>query len=226
LSYFDDYKDRLVSKGTTIGEAYGNATIDLINQMFTNSPLYKIVPIDSVDTEVRVLADKNSSIKTLIFRPRTKFDKGSIVTLESLKWLMTDFDNNDIYPKAAIAKCNDTLKWKPSDGVIREHPCVISGFSSSFSFGFAEDKQMKLPTGELHIFVNYNTETLGLKLGTRLIFGSKIYKLAAIDDLTDVLNGKGVLKLYIKMDIISEKDNFSTGIAENGMVNNSKQGGW
>ena len=116
MSYIDHYKTRLHAEGATPGEAYASATINVINESFSNAPNYRNIPVDSVLTDVRVLDVKSSQqgnqilsfIKELLFRPNTVRRRGSYADLEGQKWLLFDYIAG-ITPKAVIRLCNEEL---------------------------------------------------------------------------------------------------------------------
>lgn len=228
MTYLDDYKKRLEANGSTVGESFANYTKDLINKTFADSPFYQVVPINNVNTGVRVLSTKFSHVKNLLFKPEVVLNKGSYVGLDGATWLMIDFSNDGIYSKSVVQRCNDVLKWKNSSGTIKEYKCVATDSAiSNTSFDLENQQQVSvtLPIGELNVFVQLNNDTSTITEKQRFIIGNRPYKVVGINNVNDVFNGVGMLKISMKLDTIATGDDFTNDIAVNTSISSAPSGG-
>lgn len=222
MTYFDDYKLRLQNYGVSSGEAMRNSTINLINNAFADSPFYASININSIPTDVRIIPNssakqnRDNNIKILLFRPNVNFNKGSYVVIGADTWIITDNNNDTLYPKSVIGLCNNTLKWIDENNVIKQYPCIINSQSNMSTFDLDEgDKVNVLPQGEMRVHVQYNSETKLIKNGTRLLFSGDPFRVSGYDKISHVYNNAGLLVLFVKVDILDNKDDLLTNIANN-----------
>lgn len=125
MSFADSYRNRLGREGSNDGEAIFNHTADLANKDFANAPNFKVVTIDGIAVDSRVLEGTTWEDRTLLFRPKTKVDLGSIVVFDSTTWMITDALTTSISPKALLKPCNHILKWKDKSNVLQDRKSVV-----------------------------------------------------------------------------------------------------
>ena len=230
-----NYKNRLGAFGSKESDSFKNVTKNFINNTFSNSPSYTTAIFDDagldnqsnpIPIDVRLISEKESDIKKLLFKPQVTKKPGNIAQIGSDYWILLDFDVrlNDIYPEAIVGKSNEILKWidKDLDGnnnqVTRTYRCFVTTRRELRDFDIEEKRYINLPNGQINVFVQYNANTSELIEGQRFILGSKVYKIIGIDDITKVIGSVGLLQFLMEIDIIRAEDNFSTQIAYNGVV--------
>nr|WP_082970858.1 Ig-like domain-containing protein [Mycobacterium sp. E3298] len=209
MSYKDKYLARDNAYGSSIGETRKNATIYKINESFKDSPSYHELPIDGVNTEVRVVTTDKYNIQTLLFRPSTVAHFGSYVSIDSEDWIITELFSNDIYPKATIKRCNSMLKWLDADGYLKQYACVFES-PSSIQTGIKENQIMTIPNGKRIVTVKKDLITSTLKRDKRFILDNHAYKITDIDSTTK----EGLTVLSLEDTEINSADNLELGIAD------------
>jgi hypothetical protein len=115
----------------SVGDAYTRNTEQFIEQSFAESPNYKVIQIDGVDVEVRVLDEKSTSnsvsllsfAKSLLFKPGATIKRGSYAVIDSDNWLIVDVEKS-LLPKAKILLCNTTFNIQTGTDE------VIAGFDA------------------------------------------------------------------------------------------------
>lgn len=202
---FDTYKKRLEANGGSIGNSISESTISSVNTSFKDSPDFKVVHINGVGYDARVVEGDTPHEKTLLFRPKTIVKSGNVILINSQNWLVTEFYDNEIYPKADITLCNNVLHIVTSviesidsyDQMGRpittktetytDFPCVVRVDSTSLD----EDNKLVISDGSLNITTNYNTY---ITEGTTFKMFNKTFKISNID-FTKVIGSDGVISL-------------------------------
>lgn len=214
MTYFDDYKKRMLASGDNQSDAYKDSSAQLIKNTFNDSPSYKQVYVNNSLVDTHVLHGDKSDIKNLLFLPNVIYNIGSVVDIDTVKWLMTEFVDNEIFPKGEISKCNSTLKWKENDAV-HDHPCIF--YNSSITYDrLSSDDYMTLKTGQIAILVSENADTLNIKDGLRLIYKNEAWKVEFVDKTKD-----GILNIVVSNDVIRDGDDLANRIADNSQPNST-----
>jgi hypothetical protein len=127
-----DYISRINASGNTIGESNLNSTAKFIESHFADDPSYVVVKINGEDVGVRItelspVIRGNMSLqftrKIMQLKPLTVFDIGTIVIINGENWLISDFNDNRLYPQARIDKCNSSIVINtPTENVVGENP--------------------------------------------------------------------------------------------------------
>ncbi|MCP1185086.1 hypothetical protein [Paenibacillus sp. 1781tsa1] len=188
--------------------------VNIINNDFFNSLSYEEINLnDSTETSpVHILANgKVPTIKSIIMYPGLTIHAGDKVAQgNGDQWLCLHVEDNSLYQKGKIEKCNFDLKWINQDGYIQTFPSILY-FNARSNFGTEEDKVMNLPAGRRQIVVSKNVETQSIQRDTRFIIGSEAFKV--ID--TDYMSDDGLVNLSLQSDQIDPvKDNLELGIAD------------
>jgi hypothetical protein len=216
MTYFDDYKNRLSLTGQNESDAIKNDSINFINSSFKNSPTYRIIKVNGIDVDSRVLTGNDSNIIKILFRPDTLIDIGSNLVIEDKKWLITDVVNKVTHPKAEAQRCNEALKWKDNIGNIFNHPCVVTTSKYTVNALNAGNRpSIENPEGNVYIYVQLNDETKNIKHSQRFILGSQVYEIIGIDDLRMIQDNVGVIEFTARISNKNVSDDFSEDIAEN-----------
>ncbi len=210
----------------TVGEAFAQDTVNIINNDFQNSPSYKNALVNGVEEDILLKFTKNFNKREIFFRPLKMFAKGTYVELDGKTYMVMEFIPNPIYPKAQITMCNDTLRWKGSDDSIIEYRCVIEGVGLSIDSDKPTDNERFITKsdGELDVYIPYNSDTKGIEVEQRFIFDGSAYDVLSIDKLTNVIDGQGIIKLTIKSTLKTDSDNIEDGVADDS--SNSGWSGW
>lgn len=210
------YSKMIGANNSNITQAYINDTILHVNDMFEKSPSFKIMDFDGVPTDV-IINHKKSNLLDILLRPRSILNKGIYASFEGDSYLITEFVKNEIYPKATIELCNASIKWKSNDSVY-EFKCIIKGNSYEKDGG---SPLIATSESEISILVQYNNETKTIKPSQRFIFGNSAYEVVSIDEVTNVYNEKGILKLGIRYASATDTDD-----KENQIADSSGNSGW
>jgi hypothetical protein len=121
MSYIDTYKNRLNAYGSSIKDIYINSTIETVDNVFSDNPSYQQVSINNIQVDTIITKEDTSDKKILLFRPGVSYGKGTVVTISSNSYLMTDFQDDPIYPTAIIQLCNNTLNIYHDETVISDY---------------------------------------------------------------------------------------------------------
>lgn len=217
----DAHKARMMANGSSTGESLGNSTKNSINHLFKDSPFYRIVKINGIDTEVRITERaglvniKSSQHKLLTFRPDTKIDVGAIVEFDGSQWLNLDFTNNDVFPLATIQKCNEDLRWHDSIGQFQSVPCIVNKSPMDRIFVKSNSHDVHVVDQMMYVLAKYDDLSKTIKSGQRFILGNQAYSVNGVDDLSYVHNEVGVIQLIVKVDQIKDTDDMINKIADN-----------
>ena len=251
VNYIDRYKKRVSRSGNNTGEAYANNTIAFIDSSFDASPTFHVLKVNSTEfpdvkeIDARVIdVERMGSLREILFRPKQYLNVGSYVEFDGKTWIISDmWGDKNFLARALVQRCNDKLRiplsenWKDAndlldDSKIYETYCISSqsplgskATQGRHDIGFNQYDVM-LPQGQLFIYVEKNEMTETVKLNDRFIFGSNVYEVYGIDDVSLVNeNGYGILQLTVKLTTKQEKDDFKNLIAFNKIEQESNQGG-
>lgn len=226
-NHTDKYRRRLERNGNDLGEAYSNNTIAFIEATFHASPTFRLLGVksierpDIIEMDARVVeVERMGTLREVLFRPTSEsLNVGTYVTFDNDTWLIFDkFGQN----KVLVEQCNRTLKWLDKNGVVIELDCISSAMDLGSKAKQSRNEiewnkyDVRLPLGQLFVFVELRAETKQIKLNQRFIFGSRVYEVTGIDDTTTVSrDGYGILQLTVKVTTIRDTDDFVNRIAEN-----------
>ena len=208
------HRARMLSNGSNIGESLTNSTKSKVESLFKNSPSYHMVKVNGVDTDCRIFQVNSTILKSelykeLSFLPNTQFPLGSLVEYKNKHWMITDFVDNEVFPRAKIQKCNHNLKWQRNN-TIHSYPTVV--FSrTAYKDDVYPDKVMTLASGQYQLYIARDENSLNLKIDDRFFIGRDIYEIAYIDEIT--LDGILIFTLN-KGQFNAAKDNAELGVAD------------
>lgn len=230
-NYIEKYKNRLKRVGNNVGEAYQTSTDNFVQNHFADSTTFRKLRVESyefptikeIDSRVIEL-ERMGTLREVLFRPHEGLNLGTIVEFDNETWLMSDkWGSNEAGNfKALVQKCNRTLKWRTSSGVIREVDCIASanplGSKANQSKNDIEWNKydVSLPTGQLFVYTEFNPYTKQIEMNQRFIFGANVYEVVGIDDTSAVDKyGYGILQMTVKITTKRSDDDFVTRIASN-----------
>lgn len=198
------FKDYLVSYNT-----------DVINENFMKSISYEEVYFNDLKQlqGVQIMSTgTNSFDKKIVMPPNINLNIGDVITrlgkFDS-KWLCTTTDQNEIYIKGKIEKCNIDLKWIDKDGNLFIYPAVLDDGDVS-NTGIDVDIQMRLPAGRRLIRLRKDENSIKIKRDDRFIFGGEAFLVTDRDYVST--NGLMVLALESNQFDLSD-DNIELEIA-------------
>lgn len=217
------YKARLMA--TSISDAYINDTVSMVNDDFDKTTSYRQIEIDGVSDECNVRLTDDSSKLKIWLRPKKSINKGMYVLLDGKMYMVTDFVPNEIYPKAEIELCNNTLRWRDTLNDLNEYSCIVKGESIELNETTYGDRRLVATSdAELKVLVQYNSDTKKIKVDDRFLFGNNAYNVIGIDNITNVYQEKGFIKLTVQATGKTATDDTTSGVAND--TGNSDWGAW
>lgn len=230
--YIGKYRRRMGRSGNDVGEAYTNNTIAFIEANFKSSPTYRLLKVFSseypeikeMDSRV-VEVERMGSLREIIFMPNQSLETGTYIQFDGYTWLLFDKygGTGSTSVKMLAQKCNRKLKWKDKEGKLHEWDCIAGStdLGSKAKQNRTEIEwnkyDVRLPIGQLFVFVEANADTKKIQLNQRFIFGDNVFEVIGRDDVTGITQtGYGVIQLVIKIDTKRVvEDDFENGIAFN-----------
>lgn len=216
------YERLLNAKSKGVGMS--NSTIDIVNATFDSNPAYEKVSYNNEEVDAIYKLHKYLSHTVyLTFRPNFQINKGDYVEFKSKQYIVNDFVQNEIYPKAEILFCNNTLRWRDSFGTDFEFPIFITGNSLVLDDAkYSNNNRYVLRSdSNLHLKIQYNEITSKIVPTQRFVINNKIYDATTISD-TEVYEGKGFLEISLTSTAKSTTDN----VDNSGIADNSGNSGW
>lgn len=225
--HIEKYRARLTPFGENIGQAFQSNTDNFMETAFADSPTYRRMGVrgrqypDITEIDGRVIeVERMGSLREILFRPSSEgLDVGTYVKFDDDIWIIFDRYGKS---KALASKTNRKLKWKDKNNVYQEMECVASASDLGSKAKQSKNEiewnkfDVRLPLGQLFVFVELTEETNQIGLNDRFLFGRKAYEVTGIDDTSTVnRDGFGLLQLTIKVTTIREEDDFENGIAQN-----------
>lgn len=209
MGYFEKFKKRMESYGSNALEDYKNSSIHLVNDAFSDIPSFRVVTINNVEVDSRIVQIGNQSdMQNILFRPGYIFSKGDYVTFDEGTWIMLDFFVNEIFPKGRITKCENELRWV-TDGVTNVVPCAVS----INLLYLEEENYVEVPDGTIIVRTQYNETTKSIKIKDKFVFGRSSFEVSVIDDFSDVYNEKGIMKITMKRIETSSKTSIENKVS-------------
>lgn len=211
------YQKMIGENNSNVTQAFINDSAVHMNDLFSKSPSYRKIFINGVESD-GVFRRKKFNQVNFLFRPFQLVDIGSYIDLEGRTYIVQDFIENEIYPKAHTSLCNRFLRWRDKQGDIQEFQCLMQG--TTYKEDQGGNKIIYHSNGELTVQVQYNTYTKTIKPLMRFIFDETVYEVSSID-LTNVYEDKGVLKLVLKFTNTADTDDKEKQVADD-----SGNSGW
>lgn len=226
-NFSKNYLARLEPFGTNNGQAFTSNTDYFTESVFKDSPTYRLMGVKGTEnTDIKTIdgraisVERMGSLREVLFKPQSKgLGLGTYLTFDESTWLVFDVFSSQ---KVLVERCNRLLKWYDKNGVTHEIECIASaadlGSKSKQSRNEIEWNKfdVRLPLGQLFVFVELTKETSEIGLNDRFIFGKKVYEVTGTDDTSSVnRDGYGLLQLTIKLTTIRDEDDFENRIAHN-----------
>lgn len=159
-------------------------TQDTLFKNIQDHPNSKLVKFNNeLESEyVVIISDKNKH-KLLIREPSKTIDCGDYIKWKSDIWLCFSIDEDDIYPKGYIQKCNHNLKWINQNDQLITRPCIEDA-RTLYTTGVKDEKVIEIPNGMVGIQLPHDEETKLLDRGDSFVFNKTKYKVTFYDQTT------------------------------------------
>ena len=242
VSVFEEYSERVTSYATNIRGRYERDTKDFILDNFDDSPTYREIEVHedekSIGTHgVRVnMIERMGNIRSIILKPDEDLNVGNMAMFEDRTWLIFDkFGHRETGVKLTAMRTNYNLKCIDREGVLNTKRCYASssdiGSKSKQSRANIEYNKydVRLPFGQLYIFIETTDATEKIDLNQRFIINNIAYEVIGVDNTTHVEDHKmvneetgkeefykyGIIQYTVKRVTKHPKDDFELGIAYN-----------
>jgi hypothetical protein len=216
MSIFDHYSKRVTRVGDSIADSLANSTKVSISQSFSDSPFYREIDIhlngETSKYGVRVVETNNYLIREFLFLPDTKIKRGSIADFNNYKWLITDFNENDLFAKAKGRQCNNYITLttdtgeaeiigydelgRPVYGESTENEIIIPCVCDTVIKNDDTERAINLPQEQMLVTIPY-TEHEDLNYDKELILYGSHFKIIGIDD-TESIDKVGLRRLTLE----------------------------
>lgn len=218
------YEERLGVSSNVEGFLKGTETI--VNENFDKAISYRQILLNGIDADCQYKRSKQFNKLDIWLRPNTQIDKGLYVVFENSTFLITEFVENELYPKCEIELCNNTLRWKDDLGNVLEYACIIKG--SNYELDNAKGNVFIASNAEPIVIVPYNAETKSISTEQRFVFNGFGYITSSIDLISQTYirdgNTVGLVELKLTSAGLAKSDDVVVGVADN--TGNSGWGEW
>jgi hypothetical protein len=221
MTYFDDYKKRVLSSGTTYGERIRNDYQMLLDLLFEDSPNLIVVKHNGTEKKVRLkdyqLRRANTvfasiignNYKEIYFRDLSDTPKlGDIFEYDNYQWLCVDTQHSPTSNSCVIRKCTNTLKFGDYN-----LPCFLESYRNTLDY-----EEIIIPTDKILCVTQYNdiSKQIVKLMPIRFVLNNTVWKVIGSDDgLSKSIDGYGLLFLTLTFDQVNPKDDLVNGIAYN-----------
>jgi uncharacterized protein YjdB len=212
MSYLDKYQTRNSMYGNGVRDIRIDNTKRKISSIFTDSPSYHEVSINSSTTPTGVwLVDNSDNKDTKDIYSQTDYPihVGDLIDWNGHKWLITIRDDmTEVYYKGIANKCLAPLKWLNDEGI--EKSTWFTYRSETLSnYGINFNPIVDSGNERRHIWLPSNADTLKFVKKTRFIVDNRAWIVSSIDRLKE-----GIVYLVITESEIIAADNLDEGIAD------------
>lgn len=177
--------------------------------------------IHALDKSTR--AKQGDDFRELIFKDIDYLvNLGNYYKFSDAYWLAINLDElNRTTKNIIVRRCNNVLKWKDTNGVVYDYPCILEYDATAASPRV--DNNIITPNNRIRVIVQANDATLTLKVNQRFLFGGRPFKIIGYNNyMIDNINGKqSIMYIQTQLDEISPYDDFENNIANNDVPDNS-----
>lgn len=227
-SIFEDYTTRTSARGNNLRSRYENDTENFVNTNFADAPTYRVIDVyqeyESLGQyEARVnMIERMGNIRNILLRPSYDLKIGNMTRFEGRTWIIFDkYGHIDSGVKLTAMRTNHSLQWEDADKI--HH--MIRCYASSSDIG-SKSKQnratieynkydVRLPYGQLYVFIETNKDTVKIDLNHRFIINKIPYEVIGVDNTTQVEDNYGMIQFTVKRTTLHDKDDLELGIAYN-----------
>lgn len=168
-------------------EEFSTYATDAFNQLLNNSPevydieivknqLLKKAIIHGVTTDVL----SNMDTRNILIEIGT-INIGDYIKLKDKIWIVySDVDNNRIYEKGMIRKCNHNLKWVDNKGNIQKYPAFVRN-ETRYTSGERVDLFIREGNTLESILLPSDENTREITNGKRFIINNHVWRVTKVD---------------------------------------------
>lgn len=228
INAFNKYSSKVKSKGQTLRDRYKNDAENFINDKFEDSPTFREIELFEKGENIGIFdvrvnkIERMGNIRNLLFRPNTNVDVGNMTKFEDRVWLLYDkFGSRFEHVTITAIRTNHNLKWIDADDILHTNRCYASssdlGSKSKQSRATIEYNKydVKLPYGQLYIFIETTEDTRRIDLQHRFIVNGIPYSIVGIDNTTLVEDDYGIIQFTVKRTTAVPEDDLENDIAYN-----------
>lgn len=225
MGFADSYRARMGKSGVSSGDSLYQHTKRIINEGFEDSPNFKVVNIEGVEYDTRILEGKTWEDKVLLLRPETKVTLGSHVEIDGTPWMIFDFLGETISPKVFVKHRNGYLRWRDADGTVHTVSALTSATRNT-KYDISPDSfDISMLAGGIYVFAKATEESKTIRESQRFIIGNSVYEIAGVDDVSAIdSNGNGYFQFTCKLTTKRDTDDWTLRIADNVQINQNSEG--
>lgn len=136
---------------------------------------------------------------------------GYYVDFRNDKWLiLAKPDNNKMYEKSVIQKCNHNLKWINNNNELIQKPCIASS-KTLYTPGIKNEKVIEVPDGMWGIQLPYDDDTQNLNIKQCFVFNKSKYEVTFYNEV----EYDGLIVLICKeIELNESRDDIENEIAD------------
>lgn len=237
MSYFDMYKDRLMSQGRNRSERIVKTIEKNFEKTLAKDPASMLVPVTipgevNVTDKTRVLQviindfsnndQKAFDEKWLFARLEDDVDLGCYVWWDNSYWLINFKESNSInaYKKFIMKKCNQIFKFKWNN-IIYEIPAVVKNLTQ-YSDGMQDIVYTSMPDNKLSIMYGLNSVTQNIRLDNRIMINKeKSYRVTLVENYqynSSYDEHSGIASSIIVHTALRDTDDADNNLADNNEV--------
>ena len=199
MGHWETYNNRISINGSTTRERRVNEFKDKIVRKVLDSPSYKNVKLNGIETQLVINEGTQPYYKEFESMPGQEINIGDYIEWANSWWLVTTCDYDDeLYRNGKLHQCNYLLKWQNELGeIIERHAVILS--ASKYNDGLAESNVISLGSDKLSINIPLDAEALKLKKSMAKKFfidnnkeDPTAYLLANTGNVADTYNGHGI----------------------------------
>lgn len=211
MDAFERYIYRVGRNGADPNASTMNSTKKSLNKLFHTSPSYSQVLLNNILTDAIVYHEENYNEKTILFRPDTNVNIGSVVGFDGSTYLVTEFFDRELDPKAKIWLCNfsislltqevcnvvgqndfgeDIIVCNPSNIIYL--PCIVERSTVTSN----SESAINLPEGKANVTIPFTIND-NIKIGESIELYTEKYEIQDID-YTKSLGEHGLMILNVE----------------------------
>lgn len=215
MTYLNKYRDRVNFWGCNETEQFKNSNIANFKAFLEQTPHKLSIGEDLVGATIfKRSTDFSEEYYYLLTEINRPMSLGAVLTdPEGRRWLVAADKSTQTpsYNRYQIINMDNRIEWHDKQGVLKSADCLVVGsLKSQLKEIFKTSQQVQMPqtNGQLLIIM----PNMGISMDTRLILGTRAWKVVGYDDLS----APGVTFLSLEQDKIDkQKDDLDNKIAEN-----------
>lgn len=167
---------------------FDNYAREGFDELLSMSPEAETVLINGNEKRVIIQNTMTENIRLISLRYMLSHigdsKEGYYVDFRGHKWLVLAVpDNNKMYEKSVIQRCNHNLKWINNNNQLITKPCIEDA-RTLYTTGVRDEKVIEIPNGMVGIQLPYDEDTRLLDRGHAFIFNKTKYVVTFYDDTT------------------------------------------